>query len=149
MSDDEGSDKSGSESEEEEEEEEEEGSSGKKSEFDAKKSNSGYSWDKKSKLITHNGSGWNGSACAKKITDKFSIKLGTGIYNLMFGFVQLDKYNQNSSNYSIGHTWYINSSCLYGSNFFNGSSSFPYGETTSGTIYGAKYDKKKRWNCIL
>jgi len=61
-----GSDKSGSESEEEEEEEEEEGSSGKKSEFDAKKSNSGYSWDKKSKLITHNGSGWNGSACAKK-----------------------------------------------------------------------------------
>lgn len=61
----------------------------------------------------------------------------------MYGFCPDNKYTQSSSNYSNGHTWYVNSSCLYGSNFYNGSSSFPQGETTSGTIYGAVYNKKK------
>jgi hypothetical protein len=76
----------------------------------------------------------------------------------MYGFCLENKYNQNASNYSNGHTWYVNSninynilgSCLYGiknlnigTNFYNNSTSFPSGELTSGTIYGCVYNKKK------
>jgi len=125
------------------ESESEEESGGGLSEFDVKRSHTCYAYDKKKKIITRNGSGWTGSAVAKKTCDKFSLKILNSVTNIMYGFVPDTKYTQSSSNYSIGHTWYVNSSCLYGSNFYNGSSTFPQGETSTGTIYGAVYNKKK------
>jgi len=47
------------------ESEEESGGSG-LSEYDIKRSNGCYSYDKKKKVITRNGSGWTGSAVGKK-----------------------------------------------------------------------------------
>jgi len=61
----------------------------------------------------------------------------------MYGLCLLTKYNGNSYNYNSGHSWYCSSSGLYGSNFFNNSSSFPSGGSTQGTKFGLIYDPKK------
>jgi len=141
--------KSDEDSSKEEEDSSEEESGGGKVEYDIKKSNSCYAYYKKKKIITRNGSGWTGSAVGKKPCEKFSMKLLSNISNIMYGFCQDNKYTQNSCNYSNGHTWYVNSSCLYGTSFYNNSSTFPTGETTPNTVYGVVYNKKKRRNSFL
>jgi len=142
---DEGSDKSdksdkSDEEEEEEEEEEEDGDGGSLSVFDAKRSHSSWTFDKKTKYFKCGNSSWY-TAVAKKVTNKFTVELGPSVGSYMIGFIKKEIYNQNGSNYSSGHYWYCSSSGLYGPNQL----SFSYsGGCSQGTKIGVVFDPKKK-----
>jgi len=138
--DEDGSDKS---SEEEEEEEEEYGESGGGLPMiDLKASNTGWSYDKKTKYNKCSHSSWF-AFITKKPTDKFTIELGSGVGSHMIGFIAKNAYQINGqSNYNNGYFWYTSSSSLYG--IGNKLSFGVSGGSSQGMKFGCVFNRKKK-----
>jgi len=157
--DEEDDDKSDKDSEDEEEEEEEEEDSDDEGEskggipsFDKKLSNSNFSFSNKNKVCVHNSSGSVHTAVGSKC-DKFAFKiLAVTNIDLRFGFGTAKTINKDgSTNYQTNGNYYyyiysgykyVNSSAVY---CFAGGASYEY----VGTVYGLKYDKKKKKYFII
>jgi len=144
-----GSEKSDKDSEEEESEEGSDEGSSSMPIMDLKRSNSNWTYDKKSKVMSYNGNGSWFSMITKKPNDKFTIELCTYVTNYMVGFIEDSKYNQNNSlNYNSGYCWYANTNALYGVG--TGKQSWSVnGGTAQGTKIGCVWNKKKRNYYIL
>jgi len=106
----------------------------------------GIEISKKDRVIKYTGTNysWNSTGLAKKSL-KFAVKLGDLCCTSMVGFAPKD-INKTSQNYtSKGYYYYCSTGGLYSQNG-KSNASFTTPDYAINTVYGFKYDKKKRNN---